>query len=667
MINKSHNNNRFQEQVEENKKLLEELKAQKDLSNTIIQTTPAFFVALDPNGQVMMMNDTMLQVLGYSKDEVMGKDFVSNFVAPNDRTKLDETFKDLPRNQQHTFIGCNIITKAGQIILTEWHGSPIFNGDKVDYFICLGIDITERKKSEFFLKESEKKYRELFEKSEDAILIIENDKFIDCNDSTVRMLKYNNKEELLFTHPSELSPDFQPDGRSSFEKAKEMMDIAIQKGNHRFEWYHKKADGEIFPVEVLLTAVSIDDNKKVLHTVWRDITEKVKARNELIEAREKAEEANRLKSNFLANMSHELRTPMVGIIGFSKILEDEIEQPELKEYASFIHEAGNKLMNSLNLILNLTKIETEKISVKNTRIDVIHLIKRSIYTFEKLAAQKNIYLNFESELESLVIETDERMFTQIIANLVNNAIKFTDEGGIKVTANRNGSLLIITVTDTGIGIPQDKQEMIWEEFRQVSEGAARIYEGTGLGLTITSNFVHKLGGEIKLESEKDKGATFTVLLPIKESSSNPTDGEKKKPKKYSGAPKIIKIGQKLSTLLYVEDDRFAIQVIPLFLKGYYKVDTASNGKEGIQKAKEKVYDAILMDINLQGEMDGIKAAEIIKQIDEYKNVPIIAVTAYAMVGDREKYLQAGFTDYISKPFTKSILIELLNRIINKEK
>ncbi|VAX20254.1 Chemotaxis protein methyltransferase CheR [hydrothermal vent metagenome] len=657
------NNSRSNEQIEENKKLIEELKTQRDFSNTLIQTNPAFFVAIKPDGKVKMMNETMLNALGYKKEEVIGKDYLNNFVPPQDRDELKETFLNLSRIHQHTFVGCNLFTKDGRILTTEWHGSPILIGDELDYFVCLGIDITERKKSELFLRESEKKYRELFEKSDDAILIIENDRFVDCNDSTVTMLKYNSKEELLFTHPSELSPNFQPDGKSSFDKAEEIMKLAIKKGSHRFEWYHKKADGEIFPVEVLLTAVSVDEKKKILHTVWRDITEKVKARNELIEAREKAEEANRLKSNFLANMSHELRTPMVGIIGFSKILEDEIEQPELKEYASFIHEAGNKLMNSLNLILNLTKIETEKIMVEFTKIDIIHLIKRTIYTFEKLASQKDIYLKFESELESLITETDERMFIQIIANLVNNAVKYTDEGGITISVNKDDTFLKIQVKDTGIGIPKDKHDLIWKEFRQVSEGAARIYDGTGLGLTITSNFVHKLGGKINLKSVDGKGSTFTVLIPI-HVSSDLTAVENKTYKKYTGAPKIRRVNEKLKTLLYVEDDRIAIKVVPLFLKEYYEVDCASSGKEGIIKAKDKVYDAILMDINLQKEMDGTKAAEIIKEMDEYKDVPIIAVTAYAMVGDREKYLHAGFADYISKPFSKYDLIELLDKTIN---
>lgn len=656
----SEGNSPIQEQLEENKILIEELKIERDFSNTIIQTTPAFFVAIKPDGKVIMMNETMLNALGYKEEEVIGKDYLTNFIPIKDRAKLGHTFKNLSQHHQHTFVGCNLLAKNGNILMVEWHGSPILNGDELDYFICLGIDITKRMSSEEFLRESEKKYRELFEKSDDAILIIENDKFVDCNDATLRMLKYKNKEDLLYTHPSELSPEFQPNGKSSFEKATEMMDIAIQKGNHRFEWYHKKADGKVFPVEVLLTTVSIDENKKILHTVWRDITEKVKARNEIIEAREKAEEANKLKSNFLANMSHELRTPMVGIIGFSNILEEEIEQPDLKEYASFINEAGNKLMNSLNLILNLTKIETEKISVEYSKIDLIHNIKRTIYTFDKIAAQKNIYLKFKSEIESLENETDERMFTQIIANLVNNAVKYTDEGGIIVSCSKDDSYLVIEVKDTGIGIPKNMHNLIWEEFRQVSEGTARIYEGTGLGLTVTRNFVHKLGGKIKLESEDGKGSTFIVRLPIRQKSILYTVKNETQ-KSSDNTPKIKGAEKGLKTVLYVEDDIYALEVIPLLLKGHYNVESATSGEQGIIKTGDRVYDAVLMDINLHGQMDGTKTCEIIKEMDDYKNIPIIAVTAYAMVGDREKYLQIGFTDYISKPFSKDDLINLLDR------
>ncbi|MCH8326366.1 MAG: hybrid sensor histidine kinase/response regulator, partial [Bacteroidetes bacterium] len=251
-------------------------------------------------------------------------------------------------------------------------------------------------------------------------------------------------------------------------------------------------------------------------SIREDITESIKARNDLLEAKEKAEEANRIKSIFLANMSHELRTPMVGIIGFTEILEGEIENPELKEYATFIHEGANRLMESLNLILNLTKIEAEKISIDLSLIDVIKNIKKDVSTFDKIADKKNIYLKFESGIEQFETETDERMFDQIICNLVNNAVKFTEAGGVTVSVDKvkNNSYLKIKVKDTGIGIPKDKQEIIWEEFRQVSEGTSRKYEGTGLGLTITNNFVNQLGGEIKLESELGEGSTFIVLLPI---------------------------------------------------------------------------------------------------------------------------------------------------------
>ncbi|MCH7828123.1 MAG: response regulator [Bacteroidetes bacterium] len=281
-----------------------------------------------------------------------------------------------------------------------------------------------------------------------------------------------------------------------------------------------------------------------------------------------------------------------------------------------------------------------------------------------MAANKNIYLKFESDIEQFETETDERMFDQIIRNLVNNAVKFTEVGGVTVSVDKvkNNSYLKIKVKDTGIGIPEDKQDIIWVEFRQVSEGDSRTFEGTGLGLTITNNFVNQLGGEIKLKSELGEGSTFTVLLPIREKS---TSTKTKGPPidKTTDRPKTKDTQEELKHLLFVDDDKISREVVKRFLRGAYKIDLALNGKEGLKKAKKKKYDGILMDINLKSKMDGRKAAEKIKEMEGYKDVPIIAITAYAMVGDREKYLQAGFTDYISKPFFKNDLIELLDKTI----
>ena len=651
-------NNRLLQQLEENIKLIEELESQRDFNNTLIQSTSVFFVAIEANGKLLMMNDPILKALGYTKKEVLGKDYLTTFVPANERNKLSKIFEKLSRLHQRTFNENHVLTKDGRLLLVEWHGAPILKGKEFDYFIGLGIDITERKQAEDKIRESQQRLSSHLHNTPLGAIFWDVDfKVTDWNNSAKKIFGYS-KEEALGKHANELiiPKEIQVQIENVFNH------LLTQTGGEKITNENITKEGKRILCD-WYNDVLTDLNGKVtgVASLIDDITDKKKMTTELIKAKEKAEELHKLKSNFLSNMSHELRTPMVGILGFIEILENEIEKPELQKYATFIHEAGNRLMESLNLILNLTKIETKKMSIELSKIDVIKNIKKTKSTFDKMAADKNIYLIFESTIEQLEAETDEKMFDQIINNLVNNAVKFTEKGGVTVSVNkiRNKSYLEIKVKDTGIGIPKDKQEIIWEEFRQVSEGTERVFEGIGLGLTITNNFVNQLGGEIKLKSELGKGSTFAVLLPIREKSIS-TKTKEPAFDKITETPKTKDRQEELKTLLYFEDDMISREVIHLFLRGRYKVECVISGEEGIEKAKEKKYDGILMNINLQSKMTGITAAEKIKEMEEYKDVPIIAVTAYAMFGDREKYLKAGFTNYISKPFSKNDIIELLD-------
>ena len=651
-------NNRLLQQLEENIKLIEELESQRDFNNTLIQSTSVFFVAIEANGKLLMMNDPILKALGYTKKEVLGKDYLTTFVPTNERNKLSKIFEKLSRLHQRTFNENHVLAKDGRLLLVEWHGAPILKGKEFDYFIGLGIDITERKQAEDKIRESQQRLSSHLHNTPLGAIFWDVDfKVTDWNNSAKKIFGYS-KEEALGKHANELiiPKEIQVQIENVFNH------LLTQTGGEKITNENITKEGKRILCD-WYNDVLTDLNGKVtgVASLIDDITDKKKMTTELIKAKEKAEELHKLKSNFLSNMSHELRTPMVGILGFIEILENEIEKPELQKYATFIHEAGNRLMESLNLILNLTKIETKKMSIELSKIDVIKNIKKTKSTFDKMAADKNIYLIFESTVEQLEAETDEKMFDQIINNLVNNAVKFTEKGGVTVSVNkiRNKSYLEIKVKDTGIGIPKDKQEIIWEEFRQVSEGTERVFEGIGLGLTITNNFVNQLGGEIKLKSELGKGSTFAVLLPIREKSIS-TKTKEPAFDKITETPKTKDRQEELKTLLYFEDDMISREVIHLFLRGRYKVECVISGEEGIEKAKEKKYDGILMNINLQSKMTGITAAEKIKEMEEYKDVPIIAVTAYAMFGDREKYLKAGFTNYISKPFSKNDIIELLD-------
>ena len=645
--------------ITERKQAEEELKESEErfkrLFNDLGDAVFVCKVGGTEHGKIMEVNPAAVKQTGYTYNKLLGMNISKDLAIPG----------------------------SGELSLTEWdemliNGKPVTTNEKkrrkdgseywdnvlvtfIDFKgtkACLSVnrDITERKLAE----EEILKLSRGVEQSPAMVVITDLDGNIEFINPKVTEVTGYTKEELLGRNTS----IFQS-GRTPKKTYEELWNTILNGKTWEGNILNKRKNGEEYWESERISPI-LNDKGEVINYIGirEDITESIKARNDLLEAKEKAEEANRIKSIFLANMSHELRTPMVGIIGFTEILEEECEKPELKEYVTFIHEGANRLMETLNLILNLTKIEAEKLNIEQSKIDVIKNIKKNISTFDKMAANKNIYLKFESDIEQFETETDERMFDQIIRNLVNNTVKFTEVGGVTVSVDKvkNNSYLKIKVKDTGIGIPEDKQDIIWVEFRQVSEGDSRTFEGTGLGLTITNNFVNQLGGEIKLKSELGEGSTFTVLLPIREKS---TSTKTKGPPidKTTDRPKTKDTQEELKHLLFVDDDKISREVVKRFLRGAYKIDLALNGKEGLKKAKKKKYDGILMDINLKSKMDGRKAAEKIKEMEGYKDVPIIAITAYAMVGDREKYLQAGFTDYISKPFFKNDLIELLDKTI----
>lgn len=408
-----------------------------------------------------------------------------------------------------------------------------------------------------------------------------------------------------------------------------------------------------------------DESGKFLGSIGilRDITERMQAEEEIILAKEQAEEMNRLKTNFLSNMSHELRTPMVGILGYSEIMKNESTDTSIKRMSNLIYFSGTRLMETLNIILDLSRLEAGNMELTHNKVELIGLIKTVISNYQEQLTEKNLYMKIDSALSSLYFYTDERMLRNSINNLVNNAVKFTLTGGVKISVElttKPEKKIIIKVIDTGIGISKDDQKIMWEEFRQVSEGFNRSYEGTGLGLTISKKFIQKLGGTIEVESELNKGTIFIISFPAEDVKAVYTENVES----ISGlAIKLVEEEQIKPKVLVVDDDETSRNVMLRFLKEKCIVECAVDGNDAIIKAGSNNYDAILMDINLGKGMNGLDATQIIRKKDGYDKIPIVAVTAYAMKGDKEEFLQAGCTAYISKPFSKLQFIPFIEDIL----
>ncbi len=417
------------------------------------------------------------------------------------------------------------------------------------------------------------------------------------------------------------------------------------------------------------------DEEIQLLKVFAQLLVNVKLRQEMVEqliaAKEKAEEMNKVKSYFFANMSHELRTPFVGIIGFSEILSELITDPEQKEFVNRIHNSSKRLIETLNKVLSLTRLEFEKPKLIIKEINIEELLDESFKLFSKAAEKKNlkyiknIFTDRKYKKDELIIKTEDSLLRDIINNLISNAIKYTNEGSIELKSviekRQDGKYLIIKVADTGIGIPEDKKEIIWREFRQVSEGRSRAFEGTGLGLTITKKYVELLGGKITVESELEKGSTFTIELPVQRVSQVDTSITITETDNTTEKDSLINV-QPTKRILYVEDENIALDLVSRVLPKHYKIEMVKKADEALEKVKKNKYDALMIDINLGRGIDGAQLMEMIRKIPEYKDTPILAITAFAAEKDEKEFLLRGFTHYISKPFSIDDLIKVVRKM-----
>ncbi len=553
--------------------------------------------------------------------------------------------------------------KNGKRYWEETVISPILDSDgNIINFISVGEDITERKKLLTEIISSEEKFRSIWENSVDAMrLVDEKGMIINVNDSYCNL--FGLSKEKLIGNSFNVSYIITESDTSLNGFKERFKDGTILK---KFETEINLLSGKVIWVELTNSFIEFEDKPTMLLSIIRDITDRKVMITELTNAKEKAEEMVRLKSYFFANMSHELRTPFVGILGFAEILKDTLQNADEREYAEQILKSSKRLTDTLNKILNVTRLEFDKVDLNYKEFDVCRLIKSVEGFYHNSAKLNNTKISSVLQAESIIVKSDAKLLEDVLNNLVNNAVKFTQNGIIKLIAEKivedKKNYLVIKVEDNGIGIPEEKQSLVWQEFRQASEGMNRSFEGTGLGLTITKKYVEILGGEISLESRENVGTVFTIKLPINSHDINVPETKDTIP-----VPIKIKLEESKNIkhkILYVEDDMVALQFINIILKSTYEVETVFKASAALELTKRVQYHAIMLDINLGSGMDGVELMQKIREIDFYKNIPIVAVTAYAAQSDKTEFLAKGFTHYISKPFTKNELLSLLKDVFS---
>ena len=638
----------------------------------IVEHSSELMAVVDENHVYTLVNRSFLNYWNAKREDIQGHS-VSQALGTKIYEKLKPYYERCFQGENVTYeLDLEYPSKGLRSLEVEYY--PIYDKDvNVTHSAVIIRDVTERKVAEKALVESEKRFRFLAENSADIIWSMDADfSFTYISPAVESILGYTQEEAYNVPLKRRLTSSTYAMLK---EKYKDFRAGNIQTTTLELDQIRK--DGRVIQTEASFSPL-LDSNGIFLglQGITRDITERKQAekilqqsQHELRRAKEAAEAANRAKSEFLANMSHEIRTPLNGIQGMLQLVQETELDQEQQEYVNLAIKSCNRLTRLLNDILDLTKIEADKLEIRKDSF-LLSQVMQSIQDIFANAARENdniLRIDLDDRLSGHLIGDSTRL-TQILFNLAGNAIKFTKQGQVDVSAHllsteQEGTCRILfSVSDTGQGIPEDKIDSVFGKFTQVGNGHspyARKLEGVGLGLPLVKRLVDLMGGNLSIDSAEGTGTTVHVSLPFAIWEADMLENEEVRDRDHLANANASKI------LLVDDDEIIQIQIKRMLEKQGFMVQVADNGEDALAALFRDDFQCILMDIQMPV-LDGLETTKRIRTSNsDFRSVPIIALTAFAMSGDKEKFLYAGMDDYIAKPIDKDELLKVIERNITQ--
>lgn len=603
------------------------------------------------SGECLYLSSAWTKITGFSIEKSVDIS-VLEFLHPDDVDSWISNLKVLKESEINSvFIELRVVTSSGSYKYCEATIRITRDPDgKSDGFTGTLKDITARKKIEEEKNKTEERFKLIFEKSSVPYLISKESQFVECNQACLDLYGVNKKGNFLGKHVRDFSPEYQPDGILSMDKAIARIEDCKEKGYAKFDWMHTKENGSEFPVEVALNTVPLMDGN-ILFVALNDLSERKRVEQELIIVKEKAEEATSIKAQFLSTMSHEIRTPMNAVIGVTHLLSEDNPREDQIENINLLKLSADNLMTLIDDVLDFSKIEAGRVILESIDFNFRNLIQNVVSGFEIKSRQKGLDFIFDIDpkIPSNLIGDPTRI-SQILNNLCGNAVKFTDKGSVQVLVtyqckDDDKVKLKFEIKDTGVGIPEDKQDKIFDSFSQADSNTTRLYGGTGLGLSISKKLIDIMGGRIQVKSDLELGTTFSFELYFTISHRSKSN--------IAFSTENFQNGNKIKGMhiLLAEDNQMNILILKqLLTRREITYEIAMNGQVAIEKVQSGNFDMVLMDLQMPI-LDGYKATQSIRDLadEKYRELPILAITASAYNEIRKKLMESGMNDYITKP------------------